>query len=123
MPCFVQIARSHTGGIVSRIIRKSAVYVALAGALMAATLGGAVLHATQTEAASQTQINRYIRSHDGIPPCAEEDGSDQPRTTCVWWGRFGNGKGESVLLVPDGRDKDDDKDVIFITGPLAVRNP
>jgi hypothetical protein len=92
----------------------------------AALAGGGVVAITQNvpqaDAATQVQINRFIRSEGGIPPCAVEDGSDQPHTTCVWWaGRQGNGDGYSVLLVPDGRDADDDKDVIFITGPLAVR--
>lgn len=91
----------------SRIIRKTAAYVALAGALMAATLGGAVLHATKTEAASQKQVNQYIRSHGGIPPCTWEDGSGQPGM-CLWDGRKrGNGKGDVVVLIPTkpGHDK------------------
>lgn len=91
----------------SRIIRKSAAYVALAGALMAATLSGAVLHATQTEAASQSQINQFIRANGGIPQCKHEDGSGQPGM-CVFHGnKQGNKKGDTIVLVPTkpGHDK------------------
>lgn len=89
--------------------------------IAAAMVGGGlaiVQNAPEADAASQAQINRYIRSEGGIPPCTHEDGSGQA-ATCVWWaGRQGNGKGYSYIAVT--RTGQDDA-IIYITGPQAVR--
>lgn len=83
--------------------------------------GSAISTLTDADAATQQQINRYIRSEGGIPPCTHEDGSGQA-ATCVWWAKIqGNGDGHSYLAVPDGADKDNDDEIIYITGPDAVR--
>lgn len=77
--------------------------------ITAALLGGgvAIVQNTDAEAATQAQINAYIRSEGGIPPCKWEDGSGQPGM-CLWDARKrGNGKGDVVVLVPTkpGHDK------------------
>jgi len=86
--------------------------------IMGALVGGGIAIAQNADAASQTQINRFIRSEGGIPPCTHEDGSGQ-KGTCVWWaGKQGNGKGYSYLAV-DRKGQDDA--IIYITGPKAKR--
>lgn len=89
----------------------------------AAMLGGGVAivqNAPQADAITQAQINRYIKSENGIPPCTHEDGSGQG--ICYWNAKtMGDGNGDSLISLPDGRDKDDDKDIVYLTGPLAVR--
>jgi len=103
----------------NRIVRKVA--LAIVSVAVGIGTGTAIVNATQADAATQTQINRFIRSEGGIPPCTHEDGSGQAGT-CVWWAKQrGNGDGHSYLAVPDGRDKGDDDDLIYITGPKAER--
>jgi hypothetical protein len=124
VPCFVQIARSELGGIMSsnesifttepfptrterkiaknqrRIIRRAvlAVIAAVAG-ITVGTIGAGM---TEAGAVSQATINRYIRDNGGIPPCKEEDGSGQPGM-CFW----DDGSGDAIVLVPTkpGQDK------------------
>lgn len=77
--------------------------------IVATMLGGgvAIVQNTQAEAATQAQINKFIRAEGGIPPCTHEDGSGQPGM-CLWDGRKkGNGKGDVIVLVPTkpGHDK------------------
>lgn len=89
----------------------------------AAMLGGGVAivqNAPQADAITQAQINRYIKSENGIPPCTHEDGSGQG--ICYWNAKtMGDGNGDSLISLPDGKDKGDDKDIVYLTGPLAVR--
>lgn len=91
--------------------------------IVAAMLGGGaaiVQNAPQADAITQAQINRYIKSEGGIPPCTHEDGAGQG--ICYWNARTqGNGDGDSYISLPDGKDRDDDKDLVYLTGPLAVR--
>lgn len=91
-------------------------------ALTAVLVGSGVFFATtQADALSQVTINKFIRANGGIPPCTHEDGSGQPGR-CFWNAKTnGDGQGNSIILVQDGPDADDDKDVIFITGPKASR--
>lgn len=102
-----------------RRITTRVIIAAIAVTLGLAT-GTALAQITEAEAATQQQINRFIRANDGIPPCKWEDGSGQPGP-CVWFGRFGNGTGPSYIAMPDGPDKDNDKDIVFLTGPKAER--
>lgn len=84
-------------------------------------VGTAIVNATEADAITQAAINRYIRSEGGIPPCTHEDGSGQPGP-CYWNAKVqGNGDGWSFVAMPDGKDKDDDKDLVYLNGPLAVR--
>lgn len=84
-------------------------------------VGNAIVNATEADAGSQTQVNRYIRAHGGIAPCTHEDGSGQ-HGPCYWDASArGNGKGYDYIAMPDGKDKDDDKDIVYLTGPKAVR--
>lgn len=103
----------------NRVITR--VIIGAIGATLGITTGLIVTDLVDANAATQQQINRFIRSENGIAPCTHEDGSSQPGT-CVWWaGKQGNGEGYSYLAVPDGRDANDDDDIIYITGPKAVR--
>lgn len=90
----------------------------------AALIGGGVAivqNAPEADAITQAQINRYIKSENGIPPCRWEDGSGQPGP-CYWNAKVqGNGDGWSFVAMPDGKDKDDDKDLVYLNGPLAER--
>lgn len=91
--------------------------------IVATMLGGgvAIVQNMEAEAATQAQINRFIRANGGLPPCKWEDGSGQAGP-CVWIAsKSGDGNGDSLVAMPDGADKDDDKELIYITGPLAVR--
>jgi hypothetical protein len=99
--------------------RKRMAALLMAASLMAGVVTGTALSAApEVEAASRTAVNKYIRSHGGIPPCIHEDGSGQ-KGTCVWWaGKRGNGKGDSYLAV-DRKGKDDA--IIYITGSKAKR--
>jgi len=100
-----------------RIIRRAVLVVAI----MLVGVGVGTVAASQSEAVSQVTINKFIRANGGIPPCTHEDGSGQPGR-CFWNAKTnGDGQGHSVILVQDGPDADDDKDVIFITGPKASR--
>ena len=88
--------------------------------IIAATIGGGVAFAVDLGYPSSADIIK-VRELGGIPPCKHEDGSRQG-SICYWNGQLrGNGDGYSYLAVPDGRDADDDDDIIYITGPLAVR--
>lgn len=84
-------------------------------------VGTALVNVTEADAATQAQINRFIRSEHGIPPCKWEDGSGTPgvpeKAACYW----NDGSGWAFIAVADGRDKDDDKDIVYLTGPKAVR--
>lgn len=92
--------------------------------ILGAMLGGGVAivqNAPEADAVTQAAINRYIRSEGGIPPCTDEDGSGQPGP-CYWNAKVqGNGDGWSFVAMPDGKDKDDDKDLVYLNGPLAER--
>lgn len=78
--------------------------------ITAALLGGGlavVQNAPEANGSSQSQINAYIRSKGGIPPCKYEDGSGQPGL-CYWDGsKRGNKKGAQIVNVPTkpGHDK------------------
>lgn len=83
-------------------------------------VGTVIVNITEADAITQAQINRYIKSEGGVPPCTHEDGSGQG--ICYWNAKAqGNGDGDSYISLPDGKDKDDDKDLVYLTGPLAVR--
>lgn len=91
--------------------------------ILATMVGGGttIVQNIEADAATQAQINRYIRSEHGIPPCKWEDGSGTPgvpeKAACYW----NDGSGWAFIAVADGRDKDDDKDIVYLTGPKAVR--
>lgn len=96
--------------------------------IVATMLGGglAIVQNVEAEAISQAKINAYIRSENGIPPCKWEDGSGTPgvpeKSPCYWNAKtMGDGNGWSFIAMPDGKDKGDDKDIVYLNGPLAVR--
>lgn len=63
--------------------------------------------APDSDAATQTTINQYIRANGGIPPCRYEDGSNQPGM-CYWDASTrGNGLGTDFIAIPTtpGHDK------------------
>lgn len=101
----------------------------LLGALSMAVglgIGTALVNTTEADAITQAQINRYIKSENGIPPCRWEDGSGTPgvgdKSPCYWNAKtMGDGDGWSFIAMPDGKDKDDDKDIVYLNGPLAER--
>lgn len=107
-----------------RSVRSKFITRLFAVGIGAALLGGGVAivqQAPQADAITQTQINRYIKSEGGIPPCTHEDGSGQPGP-CYWNAKVqGNGDGWSFIAMPDGKDKGDDKDLVYLNGPKAVR--
>ena len=89
-------------------------------------VGTLIVNATEADAITQAQINRYIKSENGIPPCRWEDGSGTPgvgdKSPCYWNAKtMGDGNGWSFVAMPDGKDKDDDKDIVYLNGPDAVR--
>lgn len=89
-----------------RIIRRTG-WIILAVVLASIGMVVGLSGTDNAEAATQQQINQYIRANHGIPPCKWEDGSGQPGM-CVWHGnKFGNKKGDTVVLVPTkpGHDK------------------
>lgn len=118
-PSWQQKVRKPRRSMRSRFITKM-----FAVGIGAALLGGGaaiVQQAPEADAITQAQINRYIRSENGIAPCTHEDGAGQAGP-CVWLAsKRGNGKGDSYVAMPDGADKDDDKEIVYITGPLAER--
>lgn len=91
--------------------RKRILALMLTG-LMASGIGGGVAvwqadTASAHKGHSRVWANKFIRAHGGIPPCKWEDGSGQPGM-CLWDGAtMGNGKGDTVVMVPTkpGRDK------------------
>lgn len=108
----------------SRFITKMFVF----GTLGLAIGGGIAIvqNAPEADAITQAQINRYIKSENGIPPCRWEDGSGTPgvgdKSPCYWNAKtMGDGNGWSFIAMPDGKDKDDDKDIVYLNGPLAER--
>ena len=103
-----------------RVRRNRFIGYALA-AVVGLGVGTLIVNATEADAATQAQINRFIRSEHGIPPCKWEDGSGTPgvpeRSACYW----NDGSGWAFIALPDGKDRDDDKDIVYLTGPKAVR--
>lgn len=107
----------------NRVLIRVAAVVGLAA--LGVVAGTAIVNTVEADAATQAQINRYIRSENGIPPCRWEDGSGTPGTPespCYWNAKtMGDGNGWSFIAMPDGKDKDDDKDIVYLNGPDAVR--
>lgn len=81
-------------------------------------VGTVLVDATEADAASQTQINRYIRLAGGVAPCTHEDGSRQT-SPCFWdASQRGNGKGyDYIALTVKGQDDA----IVYLTGPKAKR--
>lgn len=102
-----------------RLVGRIALYVV--SATIGLGVGTVLVNTTQADAVSQTAINKYIRAHGGIAPCKWEDGSGQAGP-CVWLASVqGNGQGVSFVAMPDGADKDDDKEIVYLSGPKAKR--
>lgn len=78
--------------------RTAKMFAAAIAGILIGGLGAVAQNATPAHATSQTEVNQYIRSNGGIPPCTHEDGSGQPGM-CLWDAR--------VVQVPTkpGQDK------------------
>lgn len=96
------------------IIRRAVLAVVALAVGVGVGVAVSTVTAPDSDAVTQTMINRYIRANGGIPPCKEEDGSGQPGL-CYWDAAHrGDGNGHSAVLVPVPGHPGEDKIVVWL---------